>query len=73
MKLARNKLTVTDFVHAAYNLLIEDQDPCKEKGYVATLYSGIKRCIPDKHIHLQTKTDYIAKLIGRAEPELLGR
>lgn len=27
----------------------------------------------EKHIHLQTKTDYIAKLIGRAEPELLGR
>lgn len=56
----------------AYSLLIEDPEPCKEKGYVSTLYAGIKRCIPDKHIHLQTKTEYIAKLISRAEPELLG-
>ncbi|XP_018327336.1 gametogenetin-binding protein 2-like isoform X2 [Agrilus planipennis] len=56
----------------AYTLLVEDPEPCKEKGYVAGLYSGIKRCLPDKHIHLQTKTDYITKLIGRAEPELLG-
>lgn len=36
------------------------------------MYAGLKRCIPNKHIHLQTKTDYIAKLISRAEPELLG-
>ncbi|KAI4460999.1 gametogenetin-binding protein 2 [Holotrichia oblita] len=57
---------------SAYSLLIEDPEPCKEKGYVSTLYAGIKRCIPDKHIHLQTKTEYIAKLISRAEPELLG-
>lgn len=59
-------------VQKAYVLLIEDPEPCKEKGYVNTLYAGIKRCIQEKHIHLQTKTEYIAKLIGRAEPELLG-
>lgn len=63
---------VCDDFFPAYSLLIEDPEPCKEKGYVSTLYAGIKRCIPDKHIHLQTKTDYIAKLISRAEPELLG-
>lgn len=57
----------------AYSLLVEEPDPSKEKGYVAALYSGIKRCLPDKHLHLQTKTDYINKLITRAEPELLGR
>ncbi|XP_044734525.1 gametogenetin-binding protein 2-like [Chrysoperla carnea] len=56
----------------AYTLLVEEPDPCKEKGYVASLYSGIKRCIPDKHLHLQTKTDYIANLIVRAEPEIMG-
>lgn len=61
-------------------MLIEDPEPRKEKGYNSALYSGIKRCVPeknehehDKHIHLQMKTEYIAKLIGRAEPELLGR
>ncbi|XP_018568036.1 gametogenetin-binding protein 2-like isoform X3 [Anoplophora glabripennis] len=56
----------------AYTLLVEEPEPSKEKGYVSSLYSGIKRCLPDKHIHLQTKTDYITKLISRAEPELLG-
>ncbi|VEN60760.1 unnamed protein product, partial [Callosobruchus maculatus] len=56
----------------AYTLLVEEPDPTKEKGYVSSLYAGIKRCLPDKHIHLQTKTEYITKLISRAEPELLG-
>lgn len=57
----------------AYFLLVEEPDPSKEKGYVSALYSGIKRCLPDKHLHLQTKTEYISKLISRAEPELMGR
>ncbi|CAG9860789.1 unnamed protein product [Phyllotreta striolata] len=56
----------------AYSLLVEEKEPTKEKGYVSSLYAGIKRCLPDKHIHLQTKTDLITKLISRAEPELLG-
>lgn len=57
----------------AYALLVEEQEPAQEKGYVAGLYAGIKRCLPDKHIHLQTKTEYISALITRAEPELMGR
>ncbi|XP_050310131.1 gametogenetin-binding protein 2-like isoform X2 [Anthonomus grandis grandis] len=57
----------------AYTLLVEDPEPTKEKGYVSSLYSGIKRCLQDKHIHLNPKTEYITKLINRAEPELLGR
>ncbi|KAK4875598.1 hypothetical protein RN001_012020 [Aquatica leii] len=57
----------------AYTLLVEEPEPTKEKGYVAALYSGIeKRCLEEKHIHLLPKTDYITKLISRAEPELLG-
>jgi len=57
----------------AYTLLVEESDPCREKGYVPALYLGIKRCIPEKHIHLETRTSYIANLITRAEPELMGR
>jgi hypothetical protein len=57
----------------AYTLLVEEPDPCREKGYVPALYLGIKRCIPEKHIHLQAQTAYIANLITRAEPELMGR
>lgn len=52
---------------------MEESEPCKEKGYVTRLYDKIKRCLPDKHIHLPPETDYITKLISRAEPELLGR
>ncbi|XP_050345289.1 gametogenetin-binding protein 2-like [Nymphalis io] len=56
----------------AYQLLVEEKEPQKEKGYVGALYGGIKRCLLDKHLHLQAKTDYIAHLIARAEPELFG-
>jgi hypothetical protein len=56
----------------AYTLLMEESEPCKEKGYITSLYAGIKRCLPDKHIHLPVNTEYITKLISRAEPELLG-
>lgn len=56
----------------AYLLLVEEKEPQKEKGYVGALYGGIKRCLLDKHLHLQAKTEYIAHLINRAEPELLG-
>lgn len=52
---------------------MEEPEPCKEKGYVSSLYAGIKRCLPDKHIHLPVNTEYITTLISRAEPELLGR
>jgi hypothetical protein len=60
-------------VEKAYSLLVNESNPSKEKGYVASLYSGIKRCLTDKHIHLQTKIEYIDGLIKRAEPELNGR
>lgn len=57
----------------ASSLLTSEPEPTKEKGYVAALYSGIKRCIRDRHVHLPTSTDYISTLIGRAQPELMGR
>lgn len=57
----------------AYALLIEEEDPTKEKGYVEELYAGIRRCIGDKHVHLNTEMDYIGSLISRAEPELMGK
>lgn len=60
-------------VDKAYGLLVNESNPTKEKGYVAALYSNIKKCIADKHIHLQTKADFIDSLIKRAEPELNGR
>ncbi|XP_057321516.1 gametogenetin-binding protein 2-like [Microplitis mediator] len=57
----------------ASTLLTSEPNPSKEKGYVAALYKDIKRCTPDNHVHLPTNTDYISKLIGRAQPEIMGR
>lgn len=57
----------------AYALLVNESNPTKEKGYVPSLYSNIKKCIAEKHIHLQTKVDFIDSLMKRAEPELNGR
>lgn len=57
----------------AYNMLVEEGDPSKEKGYMPALYKGIRRCIPSKHIHLPLNTSYIDGLIALAEPELMGK
>lgn len=59
-------------VEKAYNLLMNEANPAKEKGYVTQIYNGIKRCLKDKHIHLPIETDYIDDLIKRAEPEVIG-
>ena len=40
--------------------------------YCATLYEGLKSCPKERHIHVVCDTDFIAHLIGRAEPELAG-
>ena len=41
-------------------------------SYCAALYDGLKSCPQERHIHVLCDTDYIAHLIGRAEPELAG-
>ena len=63
-------------VHRAYDILVGTvsiEVASKEKGYVPSLYSGIRRCIAKKHIHVSSETDYVMHLITRAEPELQGR
>ncbi|XP_066295842.1 gametogenetin-binding protein 2-like isoform X1 [Branchiostoma lanceolatum] len=57
----------------AYSLLTGDIDSTNEKGYCATLYEGLRCCPHERHIHVSGETDFIAHLIGRAEPELAGR
>lgn len=56
----------------AYSILAGDLDGPSEKGYCATLYDGLKSCPQERHVHVLCDTDYIAHLIGRAEPELAG-
>ncbi|XP_073522638.1 gametogenetin-binding protein 2 isoform X2 [Phyllobates terribilis] len=56
----------------AYNILIGDLDCSKEKGYCAALYEGLRCCPHERHIHVCCETDFIAHLLGRAEPEFAG-
>ncbi|NP_001073430.2 gametogenetin-binding protein 2 isoform X2 [Danio rerio] len=56
----------------AYNILVGDLDSSKEKGYCAALYEGLRCCPHERHIHVCCETDFIAHLLGRAEPEFAG-
>lgn len=56
----------------AYNILVGELDDSKEKGYCATLYEGLCCCPHERHIHVCCETDFIAHLLGRAEPEFAG-
>ncbi|XP_028938046.1 gametogenetin-binding protein 2 isoform X2 [Ornithorhynchus anatinus] len=56
----------------AYNILIGELDCSKEKGYCAALYEGLRCCPHEHHIHVCCETDFIAHLLGRAEPEFAG-
>lgn len=56
----------------AYNILVGELDCSKEKGYCANLYEGLCCCPHERHIHVCCETDFIAHLLGRAEPEFAG-
>uniref|UniRef100_A0A8D3CYY4 Gametogenetin-binding protein 2 n=1 Tax=Scophthalmus maximus TaxID=52904 RepID=A0A8D3CYY4_SCOMX len=56
----------------AYNILVGELDCSKEKGYCAALYKGLCCCPHERHIHVCCETDFIAHLLGRAEPEFAG-
>ncbi|XP_029304658.1 gametogenetin-binding protein 2 [Cottoperca gobio] len=56
----------------AYNILVGELDCSKEKGYCAALYEGLCCCPHERHIHVCCETDFIAHLLGRAEPEFSG-
>ncbi|KAJ8686486.1 hypothetical protein QAD02_022280 [Eretmocerus hayati] len=62
----------TKVLLASSLLTTTETDPTKEKGYVSSLYADIKRCTGG-HVHLPLNTDYISNIIGRAQPELMGR
>lgn len=60
-------------VEKAYKLLIEDGGgSIKEKGFSNALYSNIRKCESDKHIHIPKKIQFIDNLIRKAEPEING-
>ncbi|XP_063060177.1 gametogenetin-binding protein 2 isoform X2 [Engraulis encrasicolus] len=56
----------------AYNILVGEVDSSKENGYCAALYEGLRCCPHEHHIHVCCQTDFIAHLLGRAEPEFAG-
>ncbi|KAK3736277.1 hypothetical protein QZH41_020741 [Actinostola sp. cb2023] len=56
----------------AYSILAGDLDGPSEKGFCSSLYDGLRSCPQERHIHVMCDTDFIAHLIGRAEPEISG-
>ncbi|XP_013401216.1 gametogenetin-binding protein 2 [Lingula anatina] len=54
----------------AYSILVGDST--SEKGFCPALYEGLRCCPQERHLHVLCETDFIAHLIGRAEPELAG-
>ncbi|XP_041749378.1 gametogenetin-binding protein 2 isoform X2 [Coregonus clupeaformis] len=56
----------------AYNILVGELDCTKEKGYCAALYEGLRCCPHERHVHVCCETDFMAHLLGRAEPEFSG-
>uniref|UniRef100_A0A4W5N494 Gametogenetin-binding protein 2 n=1 Tax=Hucho hucho TaxID=62062 RepID=A0A4W5N494_9TELE len=56
----------------AYNILVGELDCTKEKGYCAALYEGLRCCPQEHHVHVCCETDFMAHLLGRAEPEFSG-
>jgi len=59
-------------VMRAYHILVGEVDQDEEKGFVPTLYEGLRCCPPDDHVHVKCDTEFIAQLIDRADPELRG-
>ncbi|CAK9812187.1 Gametogenetin-binding protein 2-like [Anthophora quadrimaculata] len=57
----------------AFSLLTTEPEPEKEKGYVPSLYRGIRRCIHNRHVHIPTNPNYMDNLMKRTQPELMGR
>ncbi|GAB6028734.1 Gametoproteintin-binding protein 2 [Chamberlinius hualienensis] len=59
-------------VQQAFKLLTQEADSTNEKGFVASLYSGVSYCHSERHIHVTCDTNFVANLMSRAEPELRG-
>ncbi|KAJ3588799.1 hypothetical protein NHX12_009653 [Muraenolepis orangiensis] len=56
----------------AYDILVGELECTKEPGYCAALYEGLCCCPHERHVHVCCETDFIAHLLGRAEPEFSG-
>ncbi|XP_019750660.1 gametogenetin-binding protein 2, partial [Hippocampus comes] len=59
-------------VMRAYDILIGEVDSSEEKDYCAALYEGLCCCPCEHHIQVCYETDFIARLLSRAEPEFVG-
>ncbi|CAE1292596.1 Gametogenetin-binding protein 2,Gametogenetin-binding protein 2-like [Acanthosepion pharaonis] len=56
----------------AYSILIMEVDYTSETGYCPSLYEHLRCCPQERHIHVECDTEFLSRLIGRAEPELAG-
>ncbi|CAF0813643.1 unnamed protein product [Didymodactylos carnosus] len=54
----------------AYDILVNNVDHTREKGFCSALYDGLRCCSHDKHIHVQAEKGFVGSLILRAEQEI---
>ncbi|PIK50935.1 putative gametogenetin-binding protein 2-like [Apostichopus japonicus] len=59
-------------VMTAFHILVQNQEPPKDKDFCPSMYQGIRYCPRKHHLHVLCDTDYIEKLVKRAEPDLCG-
>lgn len=57
----------------AHGLLKGDDGKSKDKSYCPAMYDGIKFSKKTMHLHIRNNVEFIASLIARAEPDLMGR
>ncbi|KAF6024297.1 GGNBP2 [Bugula neritina] len=56
----------------AHGLLKGDDGKSKDKSYCPAMYDGIKFSKKTMHLHIRNNVEFIASLIARAEPDLMG-
>ncbi|XP_075913806.1 gametogenetin-binding protein 2-like [Petromyzon marinus] len=56
----------------AYSILVGDVEGPADRGFSPSLYEGLRCCSQERHVHVRCDTDYVAHLLGRAEPEFTG-
>lgn len=59
-------------VMMAFHILVQHQEPPADRDFNATLYQGLRYCPREHHLHVLCETDFIEKLVMRAEPDLCG-
>lgn len=59
-------------VMTAFHILVQNEEAPTDKDFCPVLYQGLRYCPREHHLHVLCETDFIEKLVTRAEPDLAG-